>query len=144
MKNLQVYTEDTKIDKRKVHRLIQYLRKEFSFEVQFLSISFISSLALEVINKKHLKHQYATDVITFNYSKRKRLLDGEILISFEDAMRNAKKFRVTYGKELFRLVVHGVLHLLDFDDNNAKNKNIMKKTENKLINKFYFTLLASK
>lgn len=144
MKNLQVYTEGTKIDKRKVHRLIQYLRNEFDFEVQFLSISFISSLALEVINKKHLKHHYATDVITFNYSKRGRLLDGEILISFEDAKRNAKKFRVTYGKELFRLVVHGVLHLLDFDDNNAKNKNIMKKTENKLINKFYFTLLASK
>lgn len=144
MKNLQVYSEDSKIDKRKVHKLIQSLGKEFSFEVQFLSISFISSPALEVINKKHLKHHYATDVITFNYSKQRGLLDGEILISFEDAKRNAKKFRVTYGKELFRLVVHGVLHLLDFDDNNAKNKNIMKKTENKLINKFYFTLLASK
>ena len=144
MKNLQVYTEDSKIDKIKVHKLIQYLRKEFSFEVQFLSISFISSLALEVINKKHLKHHYAPDAITFNYSKQRGLLDGEILISFEDAKRNAKKFRVTYGKELFRLVVHGVLHLLDFYDNNAKNKNIMKKTENKLINKFYFTLLASK
>lgn len=144
MKNLQVYSEDSKIDKRKVHKLIQSLGKEFSFVVQFLSISFISSPALEVINKKHLKHHYATDVITFNYSKQRGLLDGEILISFEDAKRNAKKFRVTYGKELFRLVVHGVLHLLDFDDNNAKNKNIMKKTENKLINKFYFTLLASK
>jgi len=144
VKNLQVYTVDSKIDKRKVHKLIQSLGKEFSFEVQFLSISFISSPALEVINKKHLKHHYATDVITFNYSNQRGLLDGEILISFEDAKRNAKKFRVTYGKELFRLVVHGVLHLLDFDDNNAKNKNIMKKTENKLINKFYFTLLASK
>ena len=144
MKNVQVYSEDTKIDKRKVHSLIQTLGEEFSFKVQFLSISFINSIALEEINKNYLNHQYATDVITFNYSKQKKQLDGEILISFEDAKRNAKKFSITYGKEIFRLVVHGVLHLLDFDDKNAKNKKIMKKTENKLINKFYFTLLASK
>lgn len=144
LKNLQVYSQDSTINKKAVHKLISSLKKEFNLSVSFLSISFIYSKALLEINKEYLKHDYETDVITFNYSKKKREVDGEILISFEEAKRNAKKFNVTYGKELNRLVVHGMLHLLNFDDNNKKNKNIMKRMENKLILSYNFTLFAGK
>jgi rRNA maturation RNase YbeY len=83
-------------------------------------------------------------VITFNYSKELKDIDGEILISFEEAKYNAKKFDVYYGKELCRLVIHGMLHLLNFDDKDRKRKKIMNQEENKLINKFNFTLFAGK
>lgn len=144
VKNLSVYTEDSSISKIQVHRLIQLLKNEFNLRINFLSISFINSLTLKEINKKHLSHNYATDVITFNYSKDITQIDGEILISYEDAVKNAKKYGVSYGKEIYRLIVHGMLHLLNYDDKQASRKKIMKKEENKLINKYYFSLLQGK
>lgn len=144
VKNLSVYTEDSSISKIQVHRLIQLLKNEFNLIINFLSISFINSLTLKEINKKHLSHNYATDVITFNYSKDITQIDGEILISYEDAVKNAKKYGVSYGKEIYRLIVHGMLHLLNYDDRQASRKKIMKNEENKLINKYYFSLLQGK
>jgi len=144
VKNLQVYSQDSSINKIIVHRLISYLRKEFNLTISFLSISFISSVELRSINKEYLNHDYGTDVITFNYSKKLKDIDGEILISLQEAKLNAKKYDVAYGKELGRLVIHGMLHLLNFDDNNKENKKIMKRMENKLILSYNFTLFACK
>ena len=144
VKNLQVYSQDSSINKIIVHKLISYLRKEFNLTISFLSISFISSVELRSINKEYLNHDYGTDVITFNYSKKLKDIDGEILISLEEAKLNAKKYDVAYGKELGRLVIHGMLHLLNFDDNNKENKKIMKRMENKLILSYNFTLFACK
>jgi len=144
VKNLQVYSHDSSVNKRAVHKLISSLKKEFNLNVSFLSISFINSTKVREMNKVYLKHDYETDVITFNYSKKLKDIDGEILISFEEAKYNSKKFNVSYAKELCRLVIHGMLHLLNFDDKDEKRKKIMKLEENKLINKFNFTLFAGK
>jgi len=144
VKNLQVFSNDPGINKYLVHSLISGLKKEFKLNISSLFISFIKSEYLREINKSYLKHDYNTDVITFDYSKGRKFIDGEILISIDEARLNAKKFKVTYGLELTRLVIHGMLHLLKFDDKDAIRKKIMKKEENKLINKFNFTLLASK
>lgn len=144
VKNLQVYSEDPAINKKRIHSLISALRLEFKLSISFLSVSFINSSELRAVNKKYLKHDFNTDVITFNYSKQVNEIDGEILISFEDARLNAKKYKTNYNKEINRLMVHGILHLLNYDDNNKKNKAIMKQMENKLINRYNFTLLAGK
>ncbi len=144
VKNLQVYSQDSSINKRLVHSLISSLKKEFELTISFLSINFIKSAKLRSINKEYLNHDYETDVITFNYSKIIKDIDGEILISFEEAKLNAKKYKINYGEELSRLVIHGMLHLLNFDDKDRNRKKIMKQAENKLINKYYFTLLACK
>ena len=144
VKNLQVYSEDSAINKRAIHSLISALRMEFKLKISFLSISLINSSELRIINKKYLKHDFNTDIITFNYSKQPNEIDGEILISFEDARLNAKKYKTNYDKEINRLIIHGILHLLNYDDNNKKNKTIMRQMENKLINRYNFTLLAGK
>lgn len=144
VKNLQVYSKNSSINKRAIHSLISSLKKEFSLTISFLSISFINSAKLLEINKEYLNHDYETDVITFNYSKEPKDIDGEILISFEEAKFNAKKFNVSYGEELSRLVIHGMLHLLNFDDKDRKRKKIMKQEEKKLINRYNFTLFAGK
>ena len=144
VKNLQVYSEDSAINKRAIHSLISALMMEFELKISFLSISLINSSELRVVNKKYLKHDFNTDIITFNYSKQPNEIDGEILISFEDARLNAKKYKTNYDKEINRLIIHGILHLLNYDDNNKKNKTIMRQMENKLINRYNFTLLAGK
>lgn len=144
VKNLQVYSEDPSINKRAIHSLISSLKSEFSLRILFLSINFISSTELRKLNKKYLNHNYNTDIITFNYSRKISEIDGEVLISFDEAKLNAKKYKTKYSKEICRLIVHGVLHLLNYNDNNKKNKAIMKQMEYKLINSYNFTLLAGK
>jgi len=142
VKNLQIFSEESLLKKKAVHSLVSSLKSELKLGISFLSISIIASSELRQLNKKHLKHDYKTDVITFNYSNVKNNIDGEILISFEDAMLNSKKYKVKYGEEILRLIVHGILHLAGYEDNNKKNKAKMKSMENKLINKYNFTLLA--
>ncbi|MCZ7612977.1 MAG: rRNA maturation RNase YbeY [Ignavibacteriaceae bacterium] len=127
IKNLRVYSEDIYVNKRAIHSLISDIKQDYDFAIKSLSISFIKSDELLEINRKFLGHNYETDVITFNYSNQKKIIDGEILISFEEAKLNSKKYNVAFGRELNRLVIHGLLHLLDFDDKNIESKKIMKK-----------------
>jgi rRNA maturation RNase YbeY len=144
IKNLLVYSSDKSVKKSKVHLLVSELRDELKFKLNSLSINFISSKELREINKKYLRHNYATDIITFNYSGDKNILDGEILISLGDSKLNAQKYKISFSNELARLVIHGILHLLGFDDIKKKDEIIMKRMENKLLNKFKFILLAVK
>ena len=141
MKNLHIYSIQKKIKKSNVHDLIKSLSVELNFLVSNLEINFISGEDIHAINKSYLKHDYTTDIITFNYSDSLQQIDGEIFISIDDALSNSKKFKVTLSEELVRLVIHGILHLLGYDDQNRSDKKIMKQLENKLLSKNNFILL---
>lgn len=143
VKNLQVFSVDLSINKRAVHSLVASLKNELNFKISSLFINFISSDDLLEVNSKYLKHSYRTDIIAFDYS-RKSDLDGEILISIEDSLLNAKKYKVSHTFELSRLVIHGILHLLGYNDQNPKEKILMKSMEKRLLYKNKFTLLASR
>ena len=132
---------ENKIKKSNVHDLIKSLSVELNFLVSNLEINFISGEDIHAINKSYLKHDYTTDIITFNYSDSLQQIDGEIFISIDDALSNSKKFKVTLSEELVRLVIHGILHLLGYDDQNVTDKKIMKRLENKLLSKNNFILL---
>ena len=73
------------------------------------------------INKKFLKHNYFTDVITFNYNDND-VVSGDIYISLDRINENAKKLKDTPEAELHRVIVHGVLHLLGYDDKTSNQK----------------------
>jgi len=141
LKNLRIYSKNKLIEKKKVHFLVKSLSEFLKFKLISLEINFINSDEIVQINKKYLKHNYSTDIITFNYSEEKYLIDGEIFISLNDVLENAKIFRVSPKVEIFRLVIHGILHLLGYDDLKEKDKNIMKRLENRLLNSNKFILL---
>ena len=138
IKNLRVYCSDKKykVNKIRIHKLLNKLRKELNFCISSLPINFISSDEITTINHKYLKHNYSTDIITFNYSGNRNNLDGEIFISYEDAKVNSIKYKNSVAEEITRLVIHGILHLLGYDDMGAKDFKRMKKLENKLLNKY--------
>ena len=81
------------------------------------------------INFEYLKHNYFTDVITFDYSN-KQLIKGDIFISVDRVKDNAKNYKVSFNDELFRVIIHGVLHLCGFNDKTVKEKEEMRKQEN--------------
>ena len=141
MKNLAVNSNYKFIEKRKIHSLVNSLSKSLNFNIQSLEINFIGQKEILEINKAHLNHNYFTDIITFNYSGDNKLLDGEILISVDDAIENAKNYKVSLNEETCRLVIHGILHLLGYNDISTSEKRKMKLMENKLLNKNKFLLL---
>ena len=86
-------------------------------------------------NIQFLNHNTLTDVITFDYSEKK-IISGDILISTERVVENAKIFNVNYLTELHRVMVHGLLHLLGYKDKKEKDADIMREKENYYLNKF--------
>ncbi|MFO7524276.1 MAG: rRNA maturation RNase YbeY [Ignavibacteriaceae bacterium] len=141
MKNLSVNSTRLKINKMSVHKLVYVLSKELNFKIDSMEINFINSDQIKRINSEYLDHNNSTDIISFNYSGSNTFLDGELFISYQDAERNSKKYKVSLNKELNRLIIHGILHLVGYNDYTASGKKIMKTLENQLTYKNNFALL---
>ena len=137
VRNLRVYNNKV-INKLTIHKLVNLLKKELNFTIKNLEISFVNSSEIVQLNNKYLHHNYSTDIITFDYSKLESSLEGEILISIDDALYNSKKFRMSFKEELIRLVIHGILHLLGYKDEKISEKKVMKTKENSLLRKYKF------
>lgn len=93
---------------------------------------------LHKINLEHLNHDTYTDIITFDYCEND-MIAGDIFISIERIKENAIKFNQNIDNELFRIIIHGVLHLLGYKDKSPKDKKIMTEKED-----FYLTLYSNK
>jgi len=106
-----------------------------NFSVESIQFIFCSDEYLLEINKYFLKHNYYTDVITFSESFGS-VLNGEIYISVERVKENSKNFRVEYDQELNRVLIHGVLHLMNYLDSTKKEKALMTSKENLFLAKF--------
>jgi len=94
-----------------------------------VNIIFCNDEYLLKLNKQFLSHDYYTDVITFNNSNKK-ILAGDIFISIERVKENAEIYKCSFFEELYRVMVHGVLHLLDYDDATPELKLKMTEKEN--------------
>lgn len=141
VKNLYITNSTkSKLNKVKVHNFLYKLKTNLNFEIESLIINFVTSDQIKPINEKYLDHNYSTDIITFNYSGNNYTLDGEIFISLNDASFFAKKYNVSLENEILRLIIHGVLHLLGYDDKDLQNKKKMKRLENSLVNKYFNVL----
>ena len=141
MKHLRIYSNYQTIEKKKLHQYVKFITQHLNLSIKSLEINFINSEAMKEINKKFLSHDYSTDIITFNYSDSQNIIDGEIFISVDDAKENAKKFKVKFVEEIGRLVAHGLLHLIGFDDTTPDKRKKMKNQENQLLKKYKFILL---
>ena len=93
---------------------------------------FVSAEEIKRINKNHLSHDYATDVITFDYSTDKEL-KAEAYICPEEVQFNAKKYSQTVENEMVRVLVHALLHVCGHDDKADESKLKMRKKEDLYI-----------
>jgi len=97
-----------------------------------LSFIFTSNKQIRLINKKYLNHDYDTDVITFDYTEG-NLISGDIYISVEQVRINAKSYNTEEEQELRRVMIHGVNHLLGYNDSSDEEREIMRQMENEAL-----------
>ena len=97
-----------------------------------LTIVFVNETRMAKINLKHLRHEGTTDIITFDYTTP-TLLHGELIICPAVASEHAAQYKVTLGHEIARNIVHGVLHLLGYDDGQKIARNKMKREEERVL-----------
>jgi probable rRNA maturation factor len=109
-----------------------------------ISLVLVDDAAIISLNKQYLKHNYATDVLSFNLQEGEALKLpphqtpplGEIIISGQTALRQAEERKVIPHKELEHLLVHGILHLLKYEDADPRHKKLMEKRTLELLKKF--------
>ena len=100
-----------------------------------LSINWCSDDYILGVNKQFLSHDYFTDIITFdNSDETPGLISGELLISVDTVRSNSVSYNVGFHVELLRVMSHGLLHLLGFDDHNEDDVKLMRMMEDISIN----------
>lgn len=97
-----------------------------------ISIIFCSDNYILDVNMKYLQHDYFTDIITFDYCEGNRI-SGDLFISIDTVRENAIHYGVDFETELDRVMVHGVLHLLGYDDHSPEDIAVMREKENYYI-----------
>ena len=102
-----------------------------------INIIFTSNEYLKTINQDYLNHNYFTDVITFNYNEE-MLVSGDIFVSIEQVEINCQEYSTSFEEELARVVIHGLLHLLGFNDSTQEEKAIMREEEEKALKLYNF------
>ena len=100
------------------------IRKIVDINVIFCSDNYILD-----VNMKYLQHDYFTDIITFDYCEGK-VLSGDLSISVDSVRENSIEFGTDFEEELHRVIVHGVLHLIGYDDHTEEDKKVMRQKEN--------------
>ena len=116
-------------DLRKKKIWLNSISKNEGKDIGSLNFLFVDDKQLLKYNKKYLQHESYTDIITFDNSLNNKIA-GDIVISLERVNENAKYYQVSYNYELERVMAHGLLHLLGYNDKNKEEKIIIRKKEN--------------
>jgi probable rRNA maturation factor len=92
---------------------------------------------IQTFNKKFLRRSYSTDVLAFDAAdgrkKKENVISGDIVISVDAALKNSRVYGTTLSKELALYVIHGILHLLGYDDHRPRDIRTMRKKEQELL-----------
>lgn len=120
------------INQTAVNEWIAQVAQHHGRVVGDLTYIFCNDEKILEVNRQYLQHDYFTDIITFDYSSRKRI-SGDMFISLDTIKSNAELFERAYNEELMRVVIHGVLHLCGINDKGPGEREIMEMHENEAL-----------
>lgn len=129
---IQYIAEEVKlptIQKQKITRWIKDTAAVYDKKVGEIAYIFCSDERILEVNNQYLKHDYYTDIITFDYSEGS-IISGDIFISVDTVRSNSEKFEVSFEDELQRILIHGILHLCGQADNTPELRAEMTRKEN--------------
>lgn len=121
-----------KIKKRETTAWIKQVAQSYGKKVGDIGYMFVDDEKILEVNREYLQHDYYTDIITFDYCEDDEL-NGDLVISLDTVRTNAELFGKTYEDELYRVIIHGVLHLIGINDKGPGEREIMEAAENKAL-----------
>ena len=132
---IEFQTEDIEfpsIDTDLLEKWISKIIKDHDFNVGSITIIFCSDDFILKTNREYLSHDYYTDIITFDYCEN-RNISGDLLISLETVKSNSEEYNTDFFDEINRVIIHGILHLIGFDDKTPELRSIIREEENKAL-----------
>ena len=145
-----------RINTRFLKRIVVKLFSELKVSEAELGLHLVGEKEMVRVNWQFLQHAGSTDVITFDHMEENRKpetgnrkkIHGELFVCVDDAVAQAKQFKTSWQSELVRYIVHGILHLLGYDDLQPHLRRVMKRAENRrmrrLAKRFSFKQLHAK
>ena len=121
-----------KIKRKDTTAWIKAVAQTYGKKVGEVGYMFVNDEKVLEINNEYLGHDYYTDVITFDYDEDD-VVNGDIVISLDTVRTNAELFDKAYEDELYRVIIHGILHLCGLNDKGPGEREIMEKAENKAL-----------
>jgi len=125
-------TEDTffpNISKPETTNWIKSIAQQYNKKIGEIAYIFCSDACILKINSEYLQHDYYTDIITFDYSTE-NTISGDIFISLDTVKSNAEKYEQPFETELYRVIIHGILHLCGQADKSPEERAEMTRKEN--------------
>ena len=128
---VRYFQEDIRFELKQKRQNNKWLKWVAGSEMRRLgdvNIIFCSDPYILDVNMHYLQHDYFTDIITFDYCE-KDILSGDLFISIDTVRENALYYQVEFASELDRVMVHGLLHLIGYDDHTEEQQALMRKKE---------------
>ncbi|NPD81777.1 rRNA maturation RNase YbeY [Prevotella sp. PINT] len=120
------------IKKREVTKWIRNVAASYGRTVGEVGYLFCDDEKILEVNREYLQHDYYTDIITFDYDEGNQI-NGDLVISLDTVRSNAELFNKPYEEELYRVIIHGILHLCGINDKGPGEREIMEKAENEAL-----------
>ena len=121
-----------KIKRKDTTAWIKAVAQSYGKKVGEVGYMFVNDEKILEINNEYLGHDYYTDVITFDYDEDD-VVNGDIVISLDTVRTNAELFDKAFEDELYRVIIHGILHLCGLNDQGPGEREIMEKAENNAL-----------
>lgn len=124
--------DSPKIKKQITKNWIKSVAENYGKKVGDVNYLFCSDEKILEVNNQYLSHDYYTDIITFDYSEGNKI-SGDIFISIDTVRSNSQKFHTDFYEELYRVIIHGILHLCGVNDKSKTEEKAMREAENKAL-----------
>ncbi len=127
-----------KIKRREVSAWIKSVAASHGMKIGDIAYIFCNDDKIIEVNREYLQHDYYTDIITFDYTEE-NIISGDLFISLDTVRSNSEMLGVSYMQELYRVIIHGILHLCGINDKGEGEREIMEMHENNALVSSPFT-----
>ncbi|WP_352423319.1 rRNA maturation RNase YbeY [Proteiniphilum sp.] len=121
-----------KIKKRETANWIKSVARNYGKQTGDISYLFCNDEKILEVNRQYLQHDFYTDIITFDYTEGDRI-SGDIFISLDTVLSNSIQYNADFEEELYRVIIHGILHLCGLNDKSETEQQQMKAAEEEAL-----------